>query len=93
LYRLVTRRGGFEDLVLPVDEAGARERLRGLVAGALALIDAGLFPRTTRGTCDYCDVSYACGVSEWARARKRENEALAPVVALQGPAPKGEGDA
>ena len=93
LYRLVTRRGGFEDLVLPVDEAGAQARLHDLVAGALALVDAGLFPRTTRGTCDYCDVGYACGVSEWARARKRADDALAPVCALQGPAPKGGGDA
>ena len=48
---------------------------------AVTLVDAGLFPRTTRGRCDYCDVLYACGVTAWARARKREHEALAPTVA------------
>jgi RecB family exonuclease len=91
-YRLVTRRGEFEDLPLPVDEASAQARLRALVAGALALMSAGLFPRTNRGRCEYCDLSYACGVSEWARGRKREDDAIAPVVALQGPAPEGGPD-
>lgn len=86
LYRLVTRRGGFADLPLGVDEAAASVRLRELVADAVALVDAGLFPRTTRGRCDYCDVGYACGVSAWTRARKRDDEALAPLVRLQGPA-------
>ena len=91
LYRLVTRRGGFEDLELPQDEAASSRRLGELVAGAVALVDAGLFPRTTRQRCEYCDVRYACGVSAWARARKREHELLAPVVDLQSPASK-EGD-
>jgi RecB family exonuclease len=91
-YRLVTRRGGFEDLILPADETSARARLRALVSGALHLVDAGRFPRTTRGRCEYCGVGYACGVSAWARARKREHEALAPVVSLQGPQPKDGGD-
>jgi RecB family exonuclease len=91
-YRLVTRRGGFEDLTLPADETAAQARLRALVSGALHLVDAGRFPRTTRGRCEYCDVGYACGVSAWARARKREHEALAPVVSLQGPQPKDGGD-
>ena len=43
--------------------------------GAVDLVDAGMFPRTTRQRCEYCDVRYACGVSGWARARKREHEA------------------
>ncbi len=93
LYRLVSRKGGFQDLVLPQAEPSAQARLRELVAQAAALVDRGCFPRTTRGRCEYCDVGYACGVSEWARARKRESEAMAPVVSLQGPAPKGGGDA
>ena len=91
-YRLVTRRGEFADLPLAVDEEAAQARLRSLVSSALALVDAGLFPRTNRGRCEYCDVSYACGVSEWARERKREDDALAPVVTLQGPAPQGDQD-
>jgi hypothetical protein len=89
---MVTRRGEFEDLVLPGDEASAQARLRELVRGALRLVDAGLFPRSPRGRCDYCDVRYACGVSEWARARKRAQEELAPVVALQSAPPKGDDD-
>ena len=64
-------------------------RLRDLVGGAVDLVDAGMFPRTTRGRCDYCDVGYACGSSDWARARKREHEALAPVVRLQAAAAEG----
>jgi ATP-dependent helicase/nuclease subunit B len=89
-YRLVTRRGGFEDLDLPEDEEASERRLGELVAGAVTLVDAGLFPRTTRQRCDYCDLRYACGVSAWARARKREHEALEPVVGLQS-APLEEG--
>jgi hypothetical protein len=85
VYRLVTRRGGFEDLELPEDEDASTRRLRELVAGAVALVDAGLFPRTTRQRCEHCDVRYACGISAWARARKREHELLASVVALQSP--------
>ena len=92
VYRLVTRRGGFEDLDLPQDEEASSLRLAELVAGAVALADAGLFPRTTRQRCEYCDVRYACGVSPWARARKREHELLAPVVDLQSPAAKEDGD-
>jgi RecB family exonuclease len=83
LYRLVTRRGGFEDLDLPQGEEASTHRLRELVAGAVALVDAGMFPRSTRGRCDFCDVRYACGVSGWAKARKREHELLDPVVGLQ----------
>ena len=93
LYRLVTRRGGFEDLDLPEDEEASSRRLGELVAGAVALVDAGLFPRSTRQRCEYCDVRYACGVSEWTRARKRELEAFAPVVTLQSPGPKADPDA
>ncbi len=92
LYRLVTRRGGFEDLPLPQDEQDAEARLRRLVGGAVRLVGDGLFPRTTRQRCEYCDVSYACGTAAWVRARKREAAALAPVVALQAPEHKGDGD-
>jgi ATP-dependent helicase/nuclease subunit B len=92
LYRLVTRRGGFEDLPLPGDEEAGVARLRELVSGAVSVIDAGMFPRTTRGRCDYCEVGYACGLSAWARARKREHQTLAPVVRLQGPGVKGGDD-
>jgi RecB family exonuclease len=92
LYRLITRRGGFEDLDLPQGEAESEQRLRALVADAVALVDAGMFPRTTRQRCDYCDVRYACGVSAWARDRKREHESLGPVVRLQSPAKKDGSD-
>jgi hypothetical protein len=87
LYRLVTRRGGFEDLDLPEDEEASARRLVELVAGAVELVDAGLFPRTTRQRCEYCDVRYSCGISAWTRARKREHESLDPVVRLQSAAP------
>ena len=92
LYRLVTRRGGFEDLDLPQGEEASERRLRALVAEAVALVDAGMFPRTTRQRCDYCDVRYACGVSAWARARKREHELLGPVVRMQSPPSEDEAD-
>lgn len=92
VYRLVTRRGGFEDLGLPQREEESARRLRELVAGALALVDAGMFPRSTRQRCEYCDVRYACGVSAWARARKREHEALDPVCELQSPATEEAAD-
>jgi ATP-dependent helicase/nuclease subunit B len=88
LYRLVTRRGGFEDLALPEDEVASARRLAELVAGAVELVDAGLFPRTTRQRCEYCDVRYSCGVSAWTRARKREHESLEPVVCLQSAPPE-----
>jgi RecB family exonuclease/inactivated superfamily I helicase len=88
-YRMVTRRGQFKDLALGDDEASAQARLRDLVQGALELVDAGLFPRSPRGKCDYCDIRYACGVSEWARGRKREQDEIVPVVTLQSPPPKG----
>jgi hypothetical protein len=93
LYRLITRRGGFEDLYLPDDEEASARRLRELVAGAADLVDAGLFPRATRLRCEYCDVRYACGVSAWTRGRKREHEALGAVVALQSAAPEEDPDA
>ena len=54
-----------------------------LVAAAVALVDAGLFPRSTAGRCDYCDVNYACGTTAWTRARKREHELLEDLVSLQ----------
>ncbi len=93
LYRLVTRRGGFEDLDLPQPEGASTHRLQALVATAVALVDAGMFPRSTRQRCEYCDVRYACGVSGWAKARKREHELLDPVVGLQSPAAEEDADA
>ena len=92
LYRLVTRRGGFGELPLRDDEEAAGRRLRGLVAQAVALVDAGQFPRSTAGRCDYCDVGYACGATEWTRARKREHELLGDLVSLQRHGPKAVSD-
>ena len=89
LYRLVTRRGGFADLLLADDEATVTARLRDLVASIAALVDAGAFPRSSRRRCDFCDLRYACGVSSWVRDRRREHPSLAPVVRLQGPPAKG----
>jgi len=94
LYRLVTRRGGFEDIVLADDEAAATEGLRRLVSEAIGLVDRGLFPRCSRSGCDFCDMSYACGVSAWTRGRKRGHESLEDLVRLQRDGPRaGEGDA
>ena len=83
LYRMVTRRGAFCDVPLTSSREDADERLRVLVAGVVGLVEAGVFARSTGGSCDYCDVKYACGASAWTRARKRRHEALAPLVALQ----------
>lgn len=82
-YRLVTRRGGFRDIVL--DESGEEttRQLCHLVAAAGELIDRGLFPRSSKGSCEYCDIRYACGATAWTRARKREHRLLADVVRLQ----------
>ena len=92
LYRLVTRRGGFAELPLPEDEAAAGARLRALVAEVIALVDAGLFVRSTGGRCEYCDVGYACGVTAWARDRMREHESLRALVSLQTGGPMEGGD-
>lgn len=92
LYRLVTRRGGFNDLPLPIDEAAATSRLRRLVAEAVALIDAGVFARSTTGRCESCDVGYACGVTGWTRGRKRLHPALGALVRLQTSGPEEVGD-
>jgi len=92
LYQLVTRKGGFEPLPLSESEPEAAARLARLVAGAVALVDAGMFPRTTGGRCEYCDVGYACGTSAWSRARKREHEALSDVIALQAGRPREDED-
>ena len=93
LYRLVTRRGGFEDLDLPQDEVASTRRLQALVATAVSLVDAGMFPRSTRQRCEHCDVRYACGVSGWAKARKRGHDLLDPVTGLQSPAAEEDADA
>ena len=92
LYRLVTRRGGFEEAPLSDDEATAGRRLRELVGQAVALVDAGLFPRSTAGRCEYCDVGYACGATDWTRARKREHESLEDLVSLQRNGPREVSD-
>lgn len=92
VYRLVTRRGGFEDLALTGDEAAGAEQLVRLVTQAVGLVDAGLFPRSREGRCDFCDLGYACGVSAWTRARKREHDALRDVVRLQRRGPGEEDD-
>ena len=94
LYQLVTRKGGFEPLPLEESESQAAGRLSRLVAGAVALVDAGMFPRTTAGRCEYCDVGYACGTSALARARMRGHELLGDVVAMQaGRLEEGDDDA
>ena len=90
LYRSITRRGGFGDLPLLQDEETSAARLGDLVRAAAELVDAGMFPRTARGRCDYCDVRYACGVSPWARDRKRRHEALHAVRELQSSGPKAD---
>ena len=92
LYRLVTRRGGFDELPLPDNEEVAGWRLRDLVAQAVALVDAGLFPRSTAGRCEHCDFGYACGITDWTCARKREHELLADLVSLQRHGPKDASD-
>ncbi|HET6495257.1 MAG TPA: PD-(D/E)XK nuclease family protein [Thermoleophilia bacterium] len=83
LYRMVTRRGAFRDVPLTSSREEADGRLKILVAGVVGLVEAGIFARSTGGSCDHCDVKYACGSSAWTRARKRRHEALAPLVALQ----------
>jgi RecB family exonuclease len=88
LYRLVTRKGGFEELELDGDEPTARARLSALVAEVVEGVEQGLFPRTSHKSCDYCDIRYACGFSSWARARKREHERLAGLVRLQTEGPQ-----
>ena len=88
LYRLITRKGGFEELELDGDEPTARARLSALVGEVAQAIEGGLFPRTSHKGCDYCDIRYACGFSSWARARKREHERLAGLVRLQTEGPE-----
>ncbi|MBN2203408.1 MAG: PD-(D/E)XK nuclease family protein [Thermoleophilia bacterium] len=88
LYRLITRKGGFEELELDGDEPTARGRLAALVAEVVEGVEEGLFPRSSHKGCDYCDVGYACGFSSWARARKREHERLAGLVRLQTQGPE-----
>jgi ATP-dependent helicase/nuclease subunit B len=89
-YRLVTRRGGFASLPLPRSEDESSARLRQLVGEAARLMEQGLFPRTRRDRCDYCELRYGCGTSGWTRARKRRHELLDAVVALQSkPSPHG----
>jgi hypothetical protein len=88
LYRLVTRKGGFEELELDGDEPTARARLSVLVGEVAKGIEGGLFPRTSHQGCDYCDIGYACGFSSWARGRKREHERLAGLVRLQTEGPE-----
>lgn len=96
VYRFVTRRGGFRELPAAYSGAEAEVALAALAGSVVTLAERGLFPRTTAGTCEFCDVRYACGFSAWARKRKRGSAALADVVALQGgagPAENGGHDA
>ena len=88
LYRLVTRRGGFDELPLPTDEAGAASRLLRLVTEAIALVDSGVFARSTTGRCESCDVRYACGTTGWTRGRKRDHPELGTLVRLQDSGPE-----
>ena len=83
VYRLVTRRGRFTDLPLDEDEETAAGRLQRVVAAIAGLVDAGVFARAPAGRCEYCDVAYACGLTSWARARKRGHHDLAALAALQ----------
>jgi len=95
LYRFATRKGGFQDLSLAEDESAAGTRLERLVAEVVALVEEGVFARSTSGRCDFCDVAYACGVTAWARARKRQADSLHDLVRLQtsGPEEWGGDDA
>ncbi|MEZ5126821.1 MAG: PD-(D/E)XK nuclease family protein [Thermoleophilia bacterium] len=83
LYRMVTRRGSFDEHALDAGEEASGARLRLLIGAIADLVEAGVFARSAADQCSRCDLSYACGASEWTRARKRHGEALAAVVALQ----------
>jgi len=48
--------------------------------------------RSTAGRCEYCDVNYACGATDWTRARKREHAVLADLVSLQRNGPEEASD-
>ena len=89
LYRLITRRGGFEDLDLPEDEEASSRRLGELVAGAAALVDAGHVPahhppalrvlrRALRVRC------VRLGAGPQTRARRARRRGRAPVGSTRG---------
>ncbi len=82
-YRFVTRKGEFAELTLEIDERAAAARLRDVVARVAELVDEGVFARSTAGRCQSCDIGYACGLTEWAKARKRRHPALEALVGLQ----------
>jgi ATP-dependent helicase/nuclease subunit B len=96
-YRMVRRRGGFVSLPLTEDEESSLATLRVVVALILTAARGGVFARAALSGCEYCDYSYACGSTAWSRQRKRDDAALAAVIALQtadlreaegGPAPE-----
>ena len=83
-FRLVTRRGAFATLPLADDAATVVATFRALVTRVVAAVEAGLFVRSAPDErCRYCDLAYACGVGDWARQRKRGDEALLPIRELQ----------
>jgi RecB family exonuclease len=92
LYRFVTRKGDFRDLPLSEDEAASGRRLSDLVSAVVRLVDGGVFARTPAAGCEFCEVAYACGVSAWTRARKREHDTLQSLVSLQSLGSTEEGD-
>jgi hypothetical protein len=85
VYRFVTRRGGFATLPLGFTAAEAREALAGLLAGLVAALSAGLYPRWPgERRCESCDLAHGCSPEALGLGRKRDDEALAPLVALRG---------
>ena len=83
-FRFVTRRGAFRTLSPAEDAASVAATFTALVARVVAAVESGMFVRSAADQrCRYCDLAYACGVSDWARERKRGDEALRPVRELQ----------
>ncbi len=83
-FRLVTRRGAFATLSPADDAASVAATFTTLVGRVVAAIEGGLFVRTGLDErCRNCDLAYACGVGDWARQRKRGDEALGPIRELQ----------
>ena len=92
LYRLVTRRGGFEDLELPQsDEASAQARLRDLVTQRCRARRRGPASRArTAAAATTATCGYACGVSEWAQgAQARARRAGSRSCACSRPRREG----
>ncbi len=90
LYQAVTRRGSFKAVPLTSSPTETEARLAAVVGEIISLTAAGVFARSPAGRCEYCDVRYACGASSWTLARKRRDERLASLVALQSGEVAGE---